>query len=330
MVVTAYFVVSIALVFSNKVLLSSPGATIPAPLFVTWFQCVLTAAIIYGLGAFGEGKNNGGLMNELPRKKPDFNINVAKSVLPLSAVFVGMITFNNLCLKYVEVSFYNVARSLTIVINVVFTFFLLGEKTSSRTLVCLFIVIIGFFVGSEGELNFSLIGTSFGVISSCFVSLNAIYTKKVMPLVDNDKWKLAYYNNVNASFLFVPFMFLANEHNIVIEHSALLFELYFWVMMIIAGILGFLIGIVTVMQINMTSPLTHNISGTAKACVQTILAYIIWQNPSTFKANLGVALVIFGSMLYTYVRMKEMEKPAAPQYQPVSTESKEIELERKA
>ncbi len=70
MVVTAYFVVSIALVFSNKVLLSSPGATIPAPLFVTWFQCVLTAAIIYGLGAFGEGKNNGGLMNELPRKKP--------------------------------------------------------------------------------------------------------------------------------------------------------------------------------------------------------------------------------------------------------------------
>lgn len=40
-------------------------------------------------------------------------------VLPLSVVFVGMITFNNLCLKYLGVSFYNVGRSLTTVFNVV-------------------------------------------------------------------------------------------------------------------------------------------------------------------------------------------------------------------
>ena len=40
-------------------------------------------------------------------------------VLPLSIVFVGMITFNNLCLKYLGVSFYNVGRSLTTVFNVV-------------------------------------------------------------------------------------------------------------------------------------------------------------------------------------------------------------------
>lgn len=108
-------------------------------------------------------------------------------MLPLSVIFVGMITFNNLCLKYVEVSFYNVARSLTIVFNVVFTFFILGDKTSLKTCGCLLIVIVGFFVGSEGEVNFSLMGTAFGVLSSVFVCLNAIYTSKVMPLVDKDK-----------------------------------------------------------------------------------------------------------------------------------------------
>lgn len=36
-----------------------------------------------------------------------------------------MVTFNNLCLKYVEVSFYNVARSLTIVFNVGLSFTIL-------------------------------------------------------------------------------------------------------------------------------------------------------------------------------------------------------------
>ena len=40
-------------------------------------------------------------------------------VLPLSIVFVGMVVFNNLTLKYLGVAFYNVGRSLTTVFNVV-------------------------------------------------------------------------------------------------------------------------------------------------------------------------------------------------------------------
>ncbi len=144
----------------------------------------------------------------------EYNLTVARGVLPLSVIFVCMITFNNLCLKYVEVSFYNVARSLSIVFNVLFSLLLLGERTSFQTCGCLAIVIAGFLIGSEGEVNFSLLGTAFGVLSSIFVCLNAIFTSKVMPLVDKDKWKLAYYNNVNASLLFFPLMFIFGEHNI--------------------------------------------------------------------------------------------------------------------
>ena len=113
----------------------------------------------------------------------------------------------------------------------------------------------------------------------------------------------------------------------VYEYRSLLSSAYFWSMMTIAGVLGFLIGIVTVMQIQWTSPLTHNISGTAKACVQTILAYAIWHNASTTKGNMGVALVILGSAIYAWVRMREMDAEAAakstsgPAYAPVSTQS---------
>lgn len=38
--------------------------------------------------------------------------------------------------------------------------------------------------------------------------------------------------------------------------------------MTISGIMGYGIGLVTVLQIKATTPLTHNISGTAKAAVQ--------------------------------------------------------------
>jgi hypothetical protein len=47
-VVALYFVVSISMVFVNKELLS--GQTVPAPLFVTWFQCLVTIGICVVLG----------------------------------------------------------------------------------------------------------------------------------------------------------------------------------------------------------------------------------------------------------------------------------------
>ncbi len=46
--------------------------------------------------------------------------------------------------------------------------------------------------------------------------------------------------------------------------------------MTIAGIMGFAIGLVTVMQVKATSPLTHNISGTAKASVQVCNSYVFF------------------------------------------------------
>jgi GDP-fucose transporter C1 len=58
------------------------------------------------------------------------------------------------------------------------------------------------------------------------------------------------------------------------------------------------------MQVKATSPLTHNISGTAKAAVQSLLAFYIWGNKATFKGVLGIFLVIFGSGLYTWVQMQ--------------------------
>lgn len=53
-----------------------------------------------------------------------------------------------------------------------------------------------------------------------------------------------------------------------------------------------------------TSPLTHNISGTAKAAVQSLMAFYIWGNQATAKGIAGIVFVIFGSGLYTYVQMR--------------------------
>lgn len=105
-VVAAYWVVSISMVYLNKMLLSNESASIPAPLFVTWYQCVVTCfvcKILGNIGSYTRKSNSQSFLDQFPLVKYDLKTGMA--VLPLSLIFVGMVTFNNLCLQYVAVSF---------------------------------------------------------------------------------------------------------------------------------------------------------------------------------------------------------------------------------
>lgn len=74
--------------------------------------------------------------------------------------------------------------------------------------------------------------------------------------------------------------------------------------MLLSGVFGFAISYVTTWQIQVTSPLTHNISGTAKAAVQTIIATLVTMHLKSFLWWLGNGMVVGGSMAYAYVRHK--------------------------
>ena len=93
----------------------------------------------------------------------------------------------------------------------------------------------------------------------------------MLNVVDGNIWLLTFYNNINAVLLFIPLMVVFGEVPTVTGFSHL-GSLDFWFMMTIGGVFGFGIGYVTGLQIKATSPLTHNISGTAKAAAQTVLA----------------------------------------------------------
>lgn len=302
-VVAAYWFVSITLVFVNKALLSG-SEKLEAPLFVTCYQCVVTVLACYAIKSFA---------NRFPDKVsfPELRLDlgILKQVLPLSVVFVGMITFNNLCLKHVGISFYYIGRSLTTVFNVLLTYFILGQRTSLAAITCCGIIVGGFYLGVDQEDasgTFSLSGTIYGVLASLFVSLFSIYTKKVLPVVDGDIWALTFYNNVNACVLFVPLMIVFGEVPVVMSFK-FLSSVNFWTMMTVGGVFGFAIGYVTGLQIKTTSPLTHNISGTAKAAAQTVLATQWFHETKTTWWWISNMVVLGGSLSYARVRQLEMK-----------------------
>lgn len=242
----------------------------------------------------------------------EFRQDVAWKVAPVTIMFIAMVVFNNLCLKYVQVSFYQVARSLTILFSIVFTYFLLSQRTSLMALGCCAIVVVGFAMGSLGEVDFSFLGWTFGVVSSIFVALYGIYVKRALNVLNNDSDILLVYNTILSIVFLLPLIVLSGEWQAIFE-SPVLRDPNAWVELTIAGVFGLLINIATYLQISLTSALTHNISGTAKACAQTVLGVIIYKNDITALGVFGILLVIGGSAAYTYVRKLEQDRKDAEQ-----------------
>eukprot|EP01098_Paradermamoeba_levis_P015610 TRINITY_DN8019_c0_g1_i2.p2 TRINITY_DN8019_c0_g1~~TRINITY_DN8019_c0_g1_i2.p2 ORF type:complete len:453 (-),score=124.41 TRINITY_DN8019_c0_g1_i2:82-1440(-) len=301
LVVSFYFAISIALVLLNKYILSGSGDSAPFPFFVVWFQLLVAQFLILTFGFLSKST-----------KSPffpefEFDLTKAKQTLPVTVAFIGMVVFNNLCLLYVEVSFYQVARSLTILFNIVFTFYLLGQRTSSRAIQACLVVMVGFILGSKGEANFSWNGIIFGVISSLFVSLYSIYVKKAMPVVNDNQWKLMGYNTTSSLILMLPIVFFSGEWTALVS-STHFYSRTFWLTMTLTGVFGYILNIAIYLQIKYTSPLTHNLSGTAKATVQTLLSVWIYKNEITPMNGFGIFLVILGSFLYSHVRYQEMKE----------------------
>lgn len=78
--------------------------------------------------------------------------------------------------------------------------------------------------------------------------------------------------------------------------------------MLVSGLFGFLIQFSSALQIKLTSPLTHNISGTVKSCLQTGLAVVYYDQAKSLLWWLSNLLVIVGSLLYTRLRQLEMKQ----------------------
>ncbi|KAI9029361.1 triose-phosphate transporter family-domain-containing protein [Hyaloraphidium curvatum] len=301
-VVAFYWVSSLAVVFLNKFILSYGDYKFPYPLFVTWYQLAVALLLLLVWGHLGKSYTALSLVPPF-----EFNLDIARRVAPLTFIYVMMLALNNLCLQYVEVTFYQVARSLTIIFNIILTYTILGTTTSSQAIAACAVVFAGFIIGSAGEINFSWAGIFFGVGSSLFVALYGIYVKKTLAVVDNNQWRLLHYNTALSIFFLAPLVFLAGEVTDILRNVNFLGSMTFWSVMTVTGVTGFLINISTFLQIKYTSPLTNTISGTAKACVQTILGGFIFRNPISLMNGFGIFLSLAGSTYYSWVRFKEMK-----------------------
>lgn len=104
-VVAFYWVSSLSVVFLNKAILSSSEYHFPYPLLITWYQLLVALVLLIFFGKFG--RHSGvKVLSMIPQY--EFDKQLALKIAPLTVIYVLMLSFNNYCLKYVQVTFYQV------------------------------------------------------------------------------------------------------------------------------------------------------------------------------------------------------------------------------
>jgi GDP-fucose transporter C1 len=127
-----------------------------------------------------------------------------------------------------------------------------------------------------------------------------------MNLLDNNEYLLIEYNTPIAIVILAPFVWYSGEFSVFSGRRSL----RFWGMQTLTGVVGFIINVAIFLNIKYTTPLTHNLSGTIKACLQTLLAFVFFGQSEymTVMKFIGLVLVIGFSAVYASVRKSEMKQ----------------------
>ncbi|OII72138.1 translocator [Cryptosporidium ubiquitum] len=239
---------------------------------------------------------------------PQFSAEMKKllKILPMSICFVGLVAFGNICLKYVQVSTYQLARSGSLIFTVIVSYFMLGQKQTWQSILACIVVCAGFLIGSLDRSTLSAMGIITGLASSfCQVFYN-VFMKKCMNYFNGDAVQLMKYNQCISTILLIPCIFLAQEMNLILNSAAFdidkpeFFRL--WVLLILCGLLSMLLNYFTFLVVGYTSPVTFNVLGMFKSCAQTAGGFIIFHDHASVHTITGICLTLAGSIWYGFAK----------------------------
>ena len=191
------------MVIANKWVLNATPST---PLFFLWTQLFL-AVVLFIIAAF---------LRLLPS-----SVTLSSTSLATSKTLLPQILFNTfslvsstVTLRYVDASFYQVARGLLLPFTVLTSLVFLNSKPSLSILSSCTIITLGFFIGVllDGT-SISIKGVWWGVLSSLLSSIHSVVIKRSLsvPGIGGSAVLLAWYTNLGSAVMLLPIIILVGE-----------------------------------------------------------------------------------------------------------------------
>ncbi|KAJ7151407.1 hypothetical protein C8R43DRAFT_1005042 [Mycena crocata] len=304
-VVSFYLVAALAMVMANKWVLNET----PAPLFFLTTQLFIAVVLF--------------LITDTLRVLPErltLDPKVCKGLVPMVGLNVLGLSLSNFTLKYVDASFYQVARGLVLPFTVCVSGVVLHTRPSLRILISCAIVTLGFFCGVflDGT-QVSLVGVSFGVASSTITATHSVVIKQSLNVVNGSTILLSWYTNLLSIFVLLPIVMLAegssvmkllfNVDELITAPGAITPLRTFVVGSLITGCMGFMMSLASLLSIKVTSPITHMVSSAVRGVAASLLGVWLFNDIITGGRASSIAIILGGSFYYTWVKHQESEGP---------------------
>jgi len=296
-----YMIAALAMVMANKWVLNSTEA----PLFFLFAQLVLAVLLFLACHAVG-----------LLKVPLHFDKQTIQGLIPMISLNVVGLSFSNFTLKHVDASFYQVARGMVLPFTVCTSFFVLQSRPSLRTLLACLLVTMGFFVGVflDGT-EVSVIGVTFGVLSSMITAIHSVVIKRSLDVVKGSALHLSWYTNLYSAIVMIPIIVVAGElpaiAALLAEQDPLMtgispLNTFLWGSAI-TGVFGFLMSIASLLSIKVTSPITHMVSSAVRGVAGSVLGVWLFSDVITSGRASSIAIILGGSVYYTWVKHQESQ-----------------------
>ncbi|KAF8584138.1 hypothetical protein K439DRAFT_1633778 [Ramaria rubella] len=300
-----YLVAALSMVMANKWVLNSTDV----PLFFLLSQLVIAVLLFFATNVAGL----------LPAASLSVDWRAAKGLAPMIGLNVVGLSFSNYTLKYVDASFYQVARGLVLPFTVATSFLFLAARRPSTALISACLVITtGFFVGVFlDSVPVSTIGVSFGVASSLITACHAVVIKRSLEVVGGSALKLSWYMNFLSALVLPPLVILTGEGpgirnlfagsaSVDVSHRMSPLSTFLWGAMI-TGTLGFMMSVASMLSIKVTSPITHMVSSAVRGVAASLLGMWLFGDIITDGRAASIATILLGSIYYTWVKHAEAQ-----------------------
>ncbi|KAG9019269.1 hypothetical protein FRB90_004538 [Tulasnella sp. 427] len=328
LVVGFYMVAALIMVFVNKAVLnSSPNL----PLLMLFLQFIIAVFCLHVSAMFSS-------KIEIPRQL--LSIEKFKQLAPILVVNVVGLTFNTLCLRGVDASFFQIARGLVLPLTIAVQAVDAKTSPSVPILAAAASVTVGFFLGiittpavpsaagTASQSGSGSIALIWGAISSLMTAVHAVLIKRSLPYVDNSAIQLAYWTNATAALILLPFVFFNGEvatvwaglgygqfsdpiavgvgHPDVVSISPQWDWKTFVGGCLVTGLVGFMLCVAGLLSIKITSPVTHMFSSACRSVLQTLFGVWIFHDVLTANRVSSILVILGGSMYYTWVKANDI------------------------
>jgi len=293
--VASHMTVSSTMLVLNKAVLKY----LPVPCIVLLFQVGSSAAILWVLGKTGT------------LKVDPFTIANAKLFFWNAIAFMLLLYTNAKALESANVESVVVFRTMSIFVTAYGDFKLLkAQALSTASIGSLCLVLsgaVGYVISDKGFK----VSNMFWV--ACYGCANAAYpivTKLVIKSNDMTSWGRTYYNNLMTFLVFLPGLFILDEHSkaatLGAEGKVNTISIALLVMSCIWGTAISFLGFLCLENITAT---TFNVMGNANKMLTLVVNGLLWDQHATVQANMCLAVSLFGAGLYGEAKRRQGDGP---------------------